>query len=822
MKGCQKRLSEHFCELELYVAGRIEQERSLIRAQPPRGCVLVSWARSGPEGVRENSIIQESKLVLLDRALLVADIVKKSPTDAMSGTVINSTTRVTLMPPFPWPAASSQPGPPPPEAIQGCFSSDPDTFLEEVPAHELKLTSTFVPGNFIVYHDWVGRIEDTEDEITLRLADGSLVVPEDSADLLPAQETYYVNDFLTTKKANLRLGRWIYGAYNPNINPCGHVAQVRVVALEVRWLASKYSTAGGGEAMQYDEPPFELDEDILESGEVYLYDESVAPSFNADTRNTGNARVGLELAVGDRVQFKDLTGAAVKYPRLRVIPRSDTLGKDTNTFVVQSTRSEVTVLWQDLTTSTCAGKDLIPFLDIGDGDEVWPGDMVMTKASVDVDDGTFSPVKFGIVQSVQSQERMATVSWCSGKLVFVKFDTSIMLTCQIGPPTGEVETCSFYDITNPAPLERRLGDFVLLLAGGENYTPRQGRDWFGEIVSIGLDGQLTVRLGAADEVRDVKVPFSSTTVLFSSDLHDEDHGLDPEAEDDEDMSDDYEDDDVEYDIPFDEADDAPWMNENNEIVGEEDQGWTTDEGDQLSDSDDGSDIEMADGPDDESREDEHGATNGIAVVATKETPTTEPTEVPLNAVTHSAASASTFSYSTMFGASETEQGDPPRPRPLNFEILDGSAPMSHHFSGQAPSADVQRLRRITAEHKILRSSLPDGVFVRTWEGSLDLLRVLILGPLDTPYEYAPFVIDFSLAGFPQEPPQAFFHSWTDGSGPVNPNLYEDGKICLSLLGTWPGEVKHETWTSKSTILQVLVSILGLVLVREPYYSKQHS
>ena len=73
--------------------------------------------------------------------------------------------------------------------------------------------------------------------------------------------------------------------------------------------------------------------------------------------------------------------------------------------------------------------------------------------------------------------------------------------------------------------------------------------------------------------------------------------------------------------------------------------------------------------------------------------------------------------------------------------------------------------------------------------------------------------------FPHEPPRAFFHSWTDGSGPVNPNLYEDGKICLSLLGTWPGDDHNDTWSEKSTILQILVSLLGLVLVKDPYYNE---
>jgi hypothetical protein len=68
----------------------------------------------------------------------------------------------------------------------------------------------------------------------------------------------------------------------------------------------------------------------------------------------------------------------------------------------------------------------------------------------------------------------------------------------------------------------------------------------------------------------------------------------------------------------------------------------------------------------------------------------------------------------------------------------------------------------------------EGILVRTYESRLDLMRVLILGPKNTPYENAPFLFDFSLAGgFPSEPPEAFFHSWTPGGsgGRVNPNLY---------------------------------------------------
>lgn len=181
-----------------------------------------------------------------------------------------------------------------------------------------------------------------------------------------------------------------------------------------------------------------------------------------------------------------------------------------------------------------------------------------------------------------------------------------------------------------------------------------------------------------------------------------------------------------------------------------------------------------------------------------------------------------FSYSRMlsnFTSEHNDENTDTRPKP--FDVLEGSPPFDHHWSQRMIGDQGTRwLRRIQKEHKILRSSLPDGVFVRTWDNALDVLRVLILGPLDTPYEYAPFIIDLYLgSSFPSEPPEVFFHSWTDGSGPINPNLYEDGKICLSLLNTWPGDDKNQSWSMNSTLLQVLVSLLGLVFVKEPYYSQ---
>ena len=58
-----------------------------------------------------------------------------------------------------------------------------------------------------------------------------------------------------------------------------------------------------------------------------------------------------------------------------------------------------------------------------------------------------------------------------------------------------------------------------------------------------------------------------------------------------------------------------------------------------------------------------------------------------------------------------------------------------------------------------------------------------------------------------------------GSVRFNPNLYNCGKVCLSLLGTWQGQ-KEEMWCEKtSTFLQVMVSIQSLILVPDPYFNE---
>lgn len=88
----------------------------------------------------------------------------------------------------------------------------------------------------------------------------------------------------------------------------------------------------------------------------------------------------------------------------------------------------------------------------------------------------------------------------------------------------------------------------------------------------------------------------------------------------------------------------------------------------------------------------------------------------------------------------------------------------------------------------------------------DLYSVMIRGPEKTPYEDGLFVFDFQLPSeYPRAPPLCHYLSYC--SDRLNPNLYEDGKVCISLLGTWSGK-GTEVWTLNSNLLQVIISIQG--------------
>ncbi|XP_012284283.1 (E3-independent) E2 ubiquitin-conjugating enzyme UBE2O [Orussus abietinus] len=173
----------------------------------------------------------------------------------------------------------------------------------------------------------------------------------------------------------------------------------------------------------------------------------------------------------------------------------------------------------------------------------------------------------------------------------------------------------------------------------------------------------------------------------------------------------------------------------------------------------------------------------------------------------------------------SEPSEPPVevPPPVYAEgegfSIEETAPDSHKFKLTMfqPTDPANFFRTVSKELKLLRNSLPPGVWVKGFEDRIDLYSVMLRGPEKTPYEDGLFLFDFQLsADYPAAPPLCHYICYC--SDRLNPNLYEDGKVCVSLLGTWSGR-GTEVWTSSSTLLQVIVSIQGLILVSEPYFNE---
>ena len=115
-------------------------------------------------------------------------------------------------------------------------------------------------------------------------------------------------------------------------------------------------------------------------------------------------------------------------------------------------------------------------------------------------------------------------------------------------------------------------------------------------------------------------------------------------------------------------------------------------------------------------------------------------------------------------------------------------------------------KRLKHDLKILKKNSIENVYVDWSEENLYEPCVFIIGPKDTPYENGFYGIKFNFTKkFPFEPPKATFVT-TDTKVRMNPNLYSNGKVCLSLLGTWSGP----QWTSCQNLYTIILSIMTIL------------
>lgn len=123
--------------------------------------------------------------------------------------------------------------------------------------------------------------------------------------------------------------------------------------------------------------------------------------------------------------------------------------------------------------------------------------------------------------------------------------------------------------------------------------------------------------------------------------------------------------------------------------------------------------------------------------------------------------------------------------------------------------------RIMKEISVVRKS-PE-IFIDVDEKDMTSFKVLFFGPSDSVYHHGIFVFEMKLSdNYPFSVPLVKFLTGGMINARIHPNLYENGKVCLSILNTWGGN----EW-SLLTIEKVFITIRALLdnnpIAHEPSY-----
>eukprot|EP00048_Salpingoeca_helianthica_P010143 m.145015 g.145015 ORF g.145015 m.145015 type:complete len:4380 (-) comp15021_c0_seq2:110-13249(-) len=162
-------------------------------------------------------------------------------------------------------------------------------------------------------------------------------------------------------------------------------------------------------------------------------------------------------------------------------------------------------------------------------------------------------------------------------------------------------------------------------------------------------------------------------------------------------------------------------------------------------------------------------------------------------------------------------------RPLKL-LLVRIAESGHSYLSELEGAPSRsKMSRLALEMSDANSGLPcqpgNAIFLRMDKQRVDLMQCMITGVTGTPYSLGCFVFDvYCPADYPAAAPKVNLITTGNGSLRFNPNLYANGKVCLSLLGTWRGAAT-ESWSTSSTLLQVFISIQSLIMTDDVYFNE---
>jgi ubiquitin-conjugating enzyme E2 Z len=147
--------------------------------------------------------------------------------------------------------------------------------------------------------------------------------------------------------------------------------------------------------------------------------------------------------------------------------------------------------------------------------------------------------------------------------------------------------------------------------------------------------------------------------------------------------------------------------------------------------------------------------------------------------------------------------------------------------GKEDTSDTSRLnaicsRRIMRDRILyMKSGLAESSGIYCYFSDEDIMNVfiMIIGPTGTPYDGGFYFFKLTYTNqYPFHPPNVTFLN-QDKRIRFNPNFYIEGKVCLSILGTWAGPGWASTMNLTTIINTLIIRMNEWPIQNEPGFEK---
>ena len=127
--------------------------------------------------------------------------------------------------------------------------------------------------------------------------------------------------------------------------------------------------------------------------------------------------------------------------------------------------------------------------------------------------------------------------------------------------------------------------------------------------------------------------------------------------------------------------------------------------------------------------------------------------------------------------------------------------------------------RLMKELKVVKESKE--MYIDMSDDNMKQFKIMFFGPKDSVFHHGIFLFQFDIPDhYPFDPPKVTFLTGGIVNGRIHPNLYKEGKVCLSILNTWG----NKEWSPLLTIEKVILTIKGLLdnnpLAHEPGFENK--